>query len=70
MKASMQQFWNKLGAKERKLLVGMGMVVLIVGALLVVGQLTKPAPDPLTGQYSEAMKQAAKDIKTATQPAK
>lgn len=70
MKASMQQFWAKLGAKERKLLAGTGMAVLIVGALLVLGQLTKPAPDPLTSQYSEAMKQAGKDIKAATQPVK
>lgn len=60
MKASMQQFWSKLGAKERKLLVGTGMAVLIVTVVLVVGQLTKPAPDPLFTQFSEIMKQAGK----------
>ena len=65
-KTMWMQFWNKLGDKERKVVAGVGGAVLLVAVLVVVGQLTKPKPAPLLGQYENAMHQAAKDIKEAT----
>lgn len=64
------QFWGKLGDKERKMVRVLGVAVVVFGGLLLVGQLTKPKTDPLTGQYFDAMRQAGKQLSADTQKPK
>lgn len=69
-KAAWTDFWSKLGEKERKVVRGVAGAVILIGAAVIVGQLTKAKPDPLTSQYSAATKQAAQEISQATKAAK
>jgi hypothetical protein len=55
-KGMWNEFWGKLGDKEKNVVKAVGFTAVGVALLVGVGQLTKPKPNPVLEQITEGLR--------------
>ena len=66
-KGMWDEFWGKLGDKERKVAKAIGLTVVGLVFLVSLGQLTKSEPNPVLKQITEGLSQPMKPSNSDTQ---